>query len=930
MSLTSWGEDTITTSGDFSKGIRATHEGTGNIEIDLKSNTTITTSGGSGWGIEAYHIGQGEGDIMIEMTGGSIKTMGASSFGISAIRGNANGEGQAGDVTVNITDAKIEATASVNRIINVENGVAGEGTTTITLRDTTIKSGQAPGPGVRAARINGTGVVTIDIEDSDFTTTGLGIYGEQYGTGTGAIDLDIGVRGGSITTTGASSAHGIHGFRNGNGTGGIDIDARNVTITTKGTSSYGVSAYNSNETGVIDIDARNVTITTKGTLSHGIYGQNTKSTSAIEIDLQGVTIKSESDLLVENQFYTASHGVWAYHQGDGDISIDARTGTAVITKGAYSYGLRAFSAGAGDIQITTHEGSSITTTGASGHGIDARNTSTSVMDDTRSITITVGGDITASGENALGVQIGTGSGGFVGLDEDGYRRQTVTVNGRVTGGSGTGAGIYLSNGGKVFIGPQGSVGAGSGIAILATGDMPVEGGDPIKPKLYLDMNLAGRRVTEVIGTDYILNDGGETTIVVNDVLLHDGATGVVPNVVAANGARNVTMREHGFKVDDRTAADPGDWVRTASTSDVKIIADRDFSAEDFTETARPRPPPPPPSCPAGQVGTPPDCEDPPVDPEIEDPVDPETMEPAGPMFMEEYAPRSAVYESLPGLLLRMGEQGPLDQHPASAESPVWVAVTGGSGSVNPDHSTVDADYDYDRFMVQLGKNLTFDEALTGRFAVHFAQGDTDVSSPTGDGDIDVDGIGATFVIQWQYANGYYFASQVSMTDYDIDLSSDQQGRLKNGVDAFGYSLGFETGRRMSFGQSALTPRAWLSHSSVDIDGFTDSVGARASFSNEERITAGLGVIAETMRPWQAGELSLRGTLDIEQRFGNRGTTVDVSGEKLTSESDETRIMLGLGSTYRRGDFSISGQISVDGLDTDDREYTGQVILGVRM
>ena len=300
------------------------------------------------------------------------------------------------------------------------------------------------------------------------------------------------------------------------------------------------------------------------------------------------------------------------------------------------------------------------------------------------------------------------------------------------------------------------------------------------------------------------------------------------------------------------------------------------------------------------------------------------------MFMEEYAPRSAVYESLPGFLLRMGEQGPLDQHPASTQLPVWVAVTGGSGSVNPDHSTVDADYDYDRFMVQLGKNLTFDEALTGWFAMHFAQGDAGVSSPTGDGDIDVDGIGATFAIQWQYADEYYFASQVSMTDYEIDLSSNQQGRLKHGVSAFGYSLGFETGRRMSFGQSALTPRAWLSHSSVDIDSFTDAVDARASFSNEERTAAGLGVTAKTMRPWQAGELSLRATLDIEQQFGNRGTTVDVSGEKLTSESDGTRIMLGLGSTYRRGDFSLSGQISLDGLDTDDREYTGQVTLGVRM
>ena len=114
------------------------------------------------------------------------------------------------------------------------------------------------------------------------------------------------------------------------------------------------------------------------------------------------------------------------------------------------------------------------------------------------------------------------------LDEDGYRRQTVMINGRVYGGSGEGAGVWLAGGGKVYIGPQGTVGAQSGIAIRETGDTPgANPGDPaIRPKLYVDMNLDGRRVARVIDDDWIINDGGETTIVVNNVKLHDGATGV--------------------------------------------------------------------------------------------------------------------------------------------------------------------------------------------------------------------------------------------------------------------------------------------------------------------------------------------------------------------------------------------------------------------
>ena len=55
------------------------------------------------------------------------------------------------------------------------------------------------------------------------------------------------------------------------------------------------------------------------------------------------------------------------------------------------------------------------------------------------------------------------------VDDERYGRQTVTVNGQVIGNA---AGVYLDGGGRVVIGPQGSVGAASGIAILATGDTP--------------------------------------------------------------------------------------------------------------------------------------------------------------------------------------------------------------------------------------------------------------------------------------------------------------------------------------------------------------------------------------------------------------------------------------------------------------------------
>ena len=42
------------------------------------------------------------------------------------------------------------------------------------------------------------------------------------------------------------------------------------------------------------------------------------------------------------------------------------------------------------------------------------------------------------------------------------------------------------------------------------------------------------------------------------------------------------------------------------------------------------------------------------------------------------------------------------------------------------------------------------------------------------------------------------------------------------------------------------------------------------------------------------------------------------------------MLLGLGGLYRRGNLSISGQVFVDGLATNDEEYSGQVNLGVRL
>ena len=277
--------------------------------------------------------------------------------------------------------------------------------------------------------------------------------------------------------------------------------------------------------GDITIDLQDLVITTKGVAADGIQGyhQNDGDLTIQPID---VAIKTESTGIYRD-IGTLSNGIFGFHTGVGDITITPRGGS-ITTRGTYSYGIQGRHSGDGNVSITTDNSHTITTSGGSAHGIVAYHFGTI---DTRTMAVRVDGTVETRGAGANGVQVGAlDSNGdpdrVAGLDADGYLRQSVTVNGRVHGGSGEAAGVFLAGGGRVFIGPAGTVGADSGIAVRVSGGTP---------NLLLDIDLDGRRVAQVIGDDYIINDGGETTIVVNGVKLHDGATGST-GVIAPNGA----------------------------------------------------------------------------------------------------------------------------------------------------------------------------------------------------------------------------------------------------------------------------------------------------------------------------------------------------------------------------------------------------------
>ena len=626
-------------------------------------------------------------------------------------------------------------------------------------------------------------------------TAGAGanaIRGSLAGEG----DFGVTVRGGALTTQGAE-ARGVFGVHQGEGA--ISLDLLKTAIATAGERADGI-AIEHDGPGGIAFGARDLTVATAGAGANAIRGSLAEE-GDFGVLIQGGTLTTRG---------AEAHGVFGVHEGQGAISLDLLE-TAIATTGERADGIAIEHDGRGTLRI--------------------------IVDDS---------SVRADGPHANGIRIGRlhragMSGRGAGADDDGHRDQSVLVNGPVVGGSGEGAGILLTGGGSVVIGPSGSIGAASGVAIRATGPAPA---------LRVDLNLDQRRVAAVIGNHVIRNDGGETTVVVNGVMLHDGATGATGRTVP-NGARNVTITES------------------------EIVAGRAFS------------------------------------------------------LVEQYAPRAAVYEALPGLLLRLDAPGLREARAAVPASPAWVRLSGGWASYKPDRSSVGAEAAFRRLAVEAGLALPLGEHAAALVSARRLQGSADVTSPFGGGGIAVRGSGVAVGVALDRPDVFYARGRFSRTTYRSHLDSNAAGRLVTGIGAHVDTLDLEAGRRMAPNANVrLTPRAWLRRSEVDLDGFTDPTDSRVSVSALSRITGGAGVVAATAdaRDWQGASLSLRGSLDIAQTLGGRRTTVDVRGERLEAVLPRTRLLLGLGGTLRKDRFSVEATVRA-GLASGDPEYAGQVGFG---
>ena len=391
-----------------SPGVAGLHEGTGDINIDLRYDLVqedeggdytiryidISTSGSSAPGVYGRHTGAGDIDVDVRFT--DITTTNASSDGIEAFIGHSTLQTDDPPLAMGNIDIDVGALVTIKTEGDSSDGVSarhsgGKGRIDIDVwnsKITTKGSDSFGADGVTVWRTGtDTGDVNVTVTDTDITTEGRashGVFVYHQGDDTANIFINVDGLGGSRTfRTSGYNAYGVRGYRNvgsdGLGTGNITIDVRDLQIITTGDSGRGIDAYHT-ATGDIDVDVAGGRISTSGELALGIRARHQPlvkdeddnfilRAGDITIDVEDLTITTRG---------VVADGIQGYHENDGDLIIEPRdVAIRTLSTGIYreigtlSRGIFGLHTGVGDV-IIAPRGGFIKTRGTYSYGIDGR------------------------------------------------------------------------------------------------------------------------------------------------------------------------------------------------------------------------------------------------------------------------------------------------------------------------------------------------------------------------------------------------------------------------------------------------------------------------------------------------------------------------------------------------------------------------------
>ena len=924
----------VATRGRGSHGILAS--GAGDMAVRVRG-TTVTTSGDLSDGLVGFVFEGDEGSVDIELRDATVTTHGEGSDGV--VGGSSSG--YPGNVELDLEGTTVSTGGGDGfGLYGVISG-GSEGRVEIGVRDSAITTGGRVSFGVAAALLQGSrGGVDIRVRDASVTTrseSSYGVFGDVDGGSTGDVGIDVG---GTAVSTQGEGAHGLNGTVRGGSAGDVGIRVHGTTVTTNGRNGHGLTgSITGGSRGSVDIGVRGATVSTRGESSHGLRGiVDDGSEGHVGIDVGGTTVTTMSDysdgltgrvsggnkgsVRIEARDSAIavsgrrSDGVYAavYGGSQGDVEIELRDvdvetrSTAPDEQGdTFSNGVVGVTGRldgsegefASDLSIET-EGGSIVTRGVLSRGIQASHLPGEGANRGNIRIATAGTRIETRGADADGILVYHTGEGLIDIRIDGGRIDALGEgsNGIRIGQAAT-AGIRPGR-----TGPAGTVeraapvGADGYRRQTVTVDAPVTGGTGLAAGVFLAGGgrvVVGPRGRLGAGSGIAVFAAGETAVGGDEIprrlrvdLLPDGGppSDLLDGVIRNDGGETV-LAVNGVALFD--SADGGPTRSWAPNGARDVTLADGFAGLDFSRRES---------------------------------------------FVDRYAPRAAVYEALPGFLMRLGGRGPGGKRLRQPGTPAWVAFSGGVGSYGADRASVGASYEFDRFGAQAGLDFALNSGreLSGWASVRHVRGSADVEAGTGGGRIEADGIGASLGATWSDDAGYYADGRISATRYEASLHADGRGQLTQGAASTVRELGLEGGRRMALGESMhVTPRAWLAGSEVAMSGFVDAVGTRVSLADGARFAAGVGIAAEAVQAWQGGErmLSVRGELGLERALGDARTGVDVSGERLVSGPPRIRAMLGLKAVYRWSGYSVGGEVTALGPGSDDSEFAGSLRFGMR-
>ncbi|WP_262946698.1 autotransporter outer membrane beta-barrel domain-containing protein, partial [Xenorhabdus indica] len=146
---------------------------------------------------------------------------------------------------------------------------------------------------------------------------------------------------------------------------------------------------------------------------------------------------------------------------------------------------------------------------------------------------------------------------------------------------------------------------------------------------------------------------------------------------------------------------------------------------------------------------------------------------------------------------------------------------------------------------------------------------------------------------WYGNNQFYLDGLAQVTYFGNDLNSKTASRqLGNNKSALGYALSLETGQQVDLSPEwSLTPQAQLVFSSIDMNNFHDTFGAKVRFDQSRNMKLRVGTTIDYSQKWHDDQskdektANLYALFNIRQELLERNDAVDVANVAFLSGND---------------------------------------------